>query len=150
MRTLISILLFVASATCVGAQTVTGLQNISFGNLFRSQTATVAPSSGSAARFRITGLTLARVRITVSKVNLNHSGKTLPISVDNDDCEYSTDGGSTWAKFTTGTLIQDTHFPWSPNFIGTIDVRVGGSVTSGATQQRGTYTGTVSVNAVYH
>jgi hypothetical protein len=83
-------------------------------------------------------------------VNLNHSGKTLPISVDNDDCEYSTDGGSTWTKFTAGTLIQDTRFPWNPTFIGTIDVRVGGSVTSSATQQRGIYTGTVSVNAVYH
>ena len=104
MKALMFALLFLASAALAQAQTVTGLQNISFGSLFRSQTSTVAPSSGSAARFRVSGITLFRVRITVTPVNLNHNGRTLPITVNNSDCEYSLDGGNTWADVDPAAL----------------------------------------------
>ncbi len=145
-RSILTLLFILASVGLAEAQTVTGIQNISFGTFFRSQTVVVPANGAGTAQFRVTGTAQRTVRLTVTTTSLNRSGNTLPIVVTNSNCEYSIDGGNTWTAFTTGTLIQDLTFPAN----GTpINVRVGGSVTSGRIQQRGAYTGSINLNAAY-
>jgi len=145
-RLILTLLFMAASAGLAEAQTVTGIQNISFGTFFRSQTVVVPANGTGTAQFQVTGTAQRKVRLTVTTTSLSRTGNTLPIVVTNSNCEYSIDGGNTWTAFTTGTLIQDVTLPAN----GTpINVRVGGSVTSGRTQQRGVYAGSINLNAVY-
>jgi len=138
------------------AQTVTGQNGLDFGTLYRSSTASVSYQDNGAAQFMVEAKRKRWVRITVSVVNLSKSSNSLPITVDNSDCAYSTDDGSTWTTFSSGTLYQDLKMPKKSDSdddddkkTSTVYVRVGGSVTSGATQQRGNYSGTVTVSVSY-
>lgn len=129
--------------------TVTGVRPLTFGQLYRGGIASVDYNSGSSAEFSITGRKNKKVRITVTKANLMFGLMVLPITVDLNDCAYSKDNGITWTTFSSGPLYHDTKFPGGSNHIQTIKVRVGGTVISTLLQNRGTYTGSVTVTATY-
>lgn len=146
-------LLLVLSATVARAQNqnpiVTGQSSQAFGTLFRSSTSSLGYSNSGAALFRVEGKKHNNVRLTVSKANLTRSGNSLPLTISNSDCAYSTDDGTTWYTFSTGTLYQDATFPNGQGQTTYIYVRVGGSVTSSSSQVRGQYTGSVTLTAAY-
>ncbi len=147
------ILTGVASAQSADVSiTVSGVRNASYGTLFRSSTSSVAYTSTNAAEFAIVGKQNKAVRITVSASTPTRGSITLPLSIQQTECAYSLDDGATWTRFTTGTHFQDAYFPTGTQngyVSGTIRIRVGGTVTSGATQQQGTYGGTITVSAAY-
>jgi len=134
--------MIVTSGGYAGAQTITGLQNISFGTLGRSQQVAVLPGNARAAQFRITGLLFLKLRMAISITNLNRSDRTMTLTIRNSDCEYSLNNGSTWLPFTTGTLYQDLTLV---SLLPSIYVRVGGTIATGATQQRGNYSGAITL-----
>ena len=129
--------------------TVTGVKGLTFGQIYRGGIASVDYNSSSAAEFTITGRKNKKVTITVTKANLILGFLSLPITVDLNDCAYSTDNGVTWKVFSSGLLFHNTKFPGGPDKIQTIKVRVGGSIISTLLHPRGTYTGSVTVTATY-
>ncbi|MDB5034741.1 MAG: hypothetical protein JWQ98_1982 [Chlorobi bacterium] len=160
LRTAMVLFIIVAGASSGNGQTaisMTGVAGLTFGTFSRSSELVVAYSSSQAARFTITGDTASNVRITIAITNLaalsgasiNSSDRDIGITISNSDCAYSLDGGTTWTTFSTGTLYQDTQFPASLSGRSSIDVRVGGSIASGTRQQRGSYSGSVTIMAEY-
>lgn len=153
---------FIFCAVVVGARsqtaiTITGLNSLNFGSLSRSALSEVDYFSGAAAQFRVTGDTARAVRLTVSFSGLltsngassEESDRTMALSLGNTQCAYSLDNGESWNPFTTGTLYQDTEFPPGFDPTSSIIVRVGGNLTTGTRQQRGVYTGNVTLTADY-
>ena len=129
--------------------TVTGVRGLTFGNIYRGGIANVDYNSSSAAEFTITGRKNKKIQITVTRANLRLGFLWLPISLDLNDCAYSTDNGVTWKIFSSGLLFHNTKFPGGSDKIQTIKVRVGGSVVSTLFHSRGTYTGSITVSAHY-
>jgi hypothetical protein len=139
---------------------VSGTSNISFGMLFRNSTSSIAPSSGNAARFVVAGREQEWVVMAVSINTLNAaSGSSVDLirrmltpTLVAANCQYSRDGGMTWKPFssTYGSYAWViTQFPNGPGTTGTIQIRVGASVTSSGLQQRGNYSGSVRLIATY-
>jgi hypothetical protein len=133
----------------VKAQLVLGTQAIDFGDLNRSGRSTVLYSDAGSAQFSVIARSGKKTRLTVSSVALTRSTRTLPITINTSDCAFSTDGGTTWTVFSTGTLFHDVTAPNGIFNLGTILVKVGGSVTASSTQQRGDYSGSITLTAVY-
>jgi hypothetical protein len=150
-------LLLTLGASAQTAITISAVNSLSFGSIARSTSNSIDYESASAARFNVTGDSASRVRLTVSFSDLtaqngasvNSIDRSLTPSLGNPDCAYSLDGGATWSTFSSGALYQDTQFPADVSGAGTIVVRVGGSVTTGLRQQRGTYNGTITLTAEY-
>lgn len=143
-----------------GAQTaitISALNSLSFGAIARSTSNSIDYASAAAARFNVTGDTASHVRLTISfselaaqsGASVNSIDRSITPSLGNVDCAYSLDGGATWNTFSTGTLYQDTQFPSGVSGTGTIAVRVGGSLSTGLRQQRGPYSGTITLTAEY-
>lgn len=131
---------------------VSGNHNLAFGNVYRSSTSSVNYASVNAAEFTLIGMQTKAVRITVTTGTMVRGTAPLSMSVAQADCAYSLNNGTTWTRFSTGTLFQDTSFPVdniSGIFRGTIRIRVGGLVTATGRQQQGLYTGSITVSAVY-
>jgi hypothetical protein len=155
------LLFIIATATSSGngqtAISMSGVAGLTFGTFSRSSELVVNYSSSQAARFTVTGDTARDVRITISITELatlngssaNSSDRDIGITISNSDCAYSLDGGATWITFSTGTLYQDTRFPAGLSGRSGIEVRVGGSIASGTHQQRGAYSGSVTIMAEY-
>ena len=140
-----------AVPSAITAQTVSGDNNLEFGSLFRASTKSIAYSSADAARFTVTGGKGRNVRLTVSKTNVyaNWLSLSAVVLISNSDCAFSTNGGSTWTTFSSGSLYHNTKFPSTGGTNTTILVRVGGTVVSGLTQRRGDYVGLVTLKADY-
>ena len=144
-------MMILCTVTTAFSQTVMGLDGLDFGSLYRSSTGSIEYISNAAAQFSVVAKEKKTIRLTVTVVHLKRDSKTLPITVTNNDCAYSLDDGANWITFSTGSLYQDIPIP-KDNDKGnreTILVRVGGSVTASATQQRGNYSGTVSLSVSY-
>lgn len=140
--------------------TVSGDHSLTFGSLNRSSSSTISYSSGSSARFTVTGAKRRDVALAVSFTALDasngssgsSSNRTMTPTVAVSACKYSTDNGSNWNSFdgTYGSYIYAlTTFPNASGTTSSILVRVGGVLTTGARQQRGGYAGTVTVSAQY-
>jgi hypothetical protein len=74
-------------------------------------------------------------------------------TVSTSTCKYSTNSGSTWSSFTSssgGVISVSTRFPNHSGTTSSILVRVGATLTSSTRQQRGSYSGTVTVSAAYN
>jgi hypothetical protein len=137
--------------------TINGANNLVFGTIPRNGTSAVAYESNAAAQFVVTGDTAYHVRLTVSLSDLNalsgvsssSASRNMHPALTGADCAYSLDGGISWLPFTTGALYQDTQFPSSASATSSIYVRVGGHVSSGSLQQRGGYSGDLTLTAEY-
>jgi hypothetical protein len=130
-----------------------------FGAMVRSQTKSIAWDNASSARFTVTGNKNRAVTLTVTRsamTTTNGSGaaalRTMTPSLTTSTCRYSRNGGTSWSTFTTltsGVVSVSTTFPNGSGQQQQILVRVGGSVTTGSRQQRGTYGGTITLTAAY-
>jgi hypothetical protein len=130
---------------------VTGVNNQSFGSIYRSSTSSIAYGSASAARFSVVGRKNSRVRLTVVKTDLSRAGTSAvaTLSLSNSDCAFSLDAGATWTTFSSGTLYTDTAFPNAGGNNSEILVRIGGSATTPSTATRGLYSGSITLQAAY-
>jgi hypothetical protein len=148
---LCAMLLVMAMESNAQQITTTGSSGLVFGTMFKASTKSIAYSSADAARFVVSGKKRQPVRITVSKSNLFDSWQSvfMNLTITNSDCAFSVDDGVTWTTFSTGSLYQDTEFPNGPNWDSRVYVRVGGSLTSALYQNRGSYTGTITVTGEY-
>ncbi len=139
---------------------VTGTHGLTFGTIARSGTVTIASSSSNAARFTVTGskkndVTLSIIRGAMSTSSGSSSSSSLrqmTPTLSASTCQYSTNNGSTWNNFQgviIGIVYASTTFPNSGGTTSSILVRVGGSATADSRQQRGSYSGSVTLSASY-
>lgn len=153
----LTVLFFPLAASAQNGITIGGSSDLNFGTLARSGAADVSYESAGAAQFIVTGDSGRDVRLMVSVSALtaqNGASTQAPDrkfdpAITNSNCAYSLDGGSSWHPFSSGTLYQDTRFPNDASGTGTIHVRIGGSLASGTRQQRGGYSGLVTLSAEY-
>ena len=134
-----------ATATVFQAITVTGAQNLDFGNVFPGVNKTIPVSAGSAGRFDLTGQLSAPVQVAFTlPANLTSSGNNLPIGTWTG-CTSPTTSAAGCTAFTPSGAPTSTAFSGA----GALSVFVGATVLPGAAQPAGTYTGTVTLTANY-
>lgn len=139
------------------AITITATHDLTLGSISRSGNTSVRYSDNGAAGFTVTGDILRRVRLTVSISALSAQRgsssqavhRVMTPVLTNANCAYSLDGGFSWNPFTTGTLYHETVFPLDLSTRGTILVRIGSAITSHGRQQRGNYSGKITLVAEY-
>jgi hypothetical protein len=125
-------------------------QNLLFGTLMRQQTKSVAYTSPEAGLFELRGESRKNVKITVSVYTVSLNENQLTLTIRPQDIAYSKDGGITWTECTSLTLSWTTQFPRTTGGIpSVILVRVGGTISTNAGQQRGEYRGTVRLKGAY-
>jgi hypothetical protein len=133
-----------ATATVLSAVTVTGIQDLQFGNVTPGVNKTVAIADAGAGRFDVTkaanqGLTLSFTLPT----DLSDGTNNLPIGTWTGGWNTSaTPAGATAFNPVTGTNTAAT--------AGTgITVYVGATVSPAGAQVAGNYSGTVTMSAIY-
>lgn len=146
-----------AEARAQRAITITATHDLTLGSISRSGNSSVRYSDNGAAGFSVTGDILRRVRLTVSISSLSAQGgkssqagyRVMAPVLTNANCAYSLDGGFSWNTFTTGTLYHETTFPLDLSTRSTILVRIGSAIASHGRQQRGNYSGKLTLVAEY-
>jgi len=134
-----------ATATVLSAVTVAAGNNLVFGNVTPGVNKTIAIADGGAGRFDVTKATTQGVTLAFTlPTNLNSSGNLLPIG--------------TWTGGYNATATPAGATSFTPSAGGTnttvmagttIFVYVGATVSPAAAQAAGSYTGTVTMSAVY-
>jgi spore coat protein U-like protein len=118
----------VVTVSTAGARTLTG------------GTPLVSGVTAAAARFDVTGDTSQGFAITVTPpANLISGSDTLPFTWFGEVSATTTPAGVTSGQPATGTLTS-----------GAAYIFMGGTVTVGAAQPTGTYTGTITVQVEYN
>jgi len=126
------------------------VNNLQFSCLRRNETESIGYSSVNAGQFEIEGKAGRQVRIRLAVSDVKLDGNQMGIVIRPSDVAYSTDGGFTWRQFTNVNLDAVTRFPNAPhNQKSKILVRIGGTLTSGAGQERGQYQGSIRLSANY-
>lgn len=131
--------------------TVRKIAELEFGRLTRSTVVSVAYDDPGAGLYLIEGKAGRRIRVSIQPHDLVNGTWSIPCTIDNGQCAYSTDGGNTWATFSTGPLVQDLVLPKPESGTGASAayIRIGGTLTTGAEQHRGNYTGEIEMSAIY-
>ncbi|HEY7683880.1 MAG TPA: DUF4402 domain-containing protein [Gemmatimonadales bacterium] len=139
-----------ATATVYQAMTVTGARTLDFGNVFPGVNKAVAVTDATSGRFDLVGQAAANVNLTFTlPANLTSAGNNLPVGTwtgcwnptannSASGCTAFTPSGSASAVAFGGS--SGTSNMW---------VFVGATVSPGAAQVAGTYTGTVTLTAAY-
>lgn len=134
-----------ATATVLQAMTVTGALPLDFGTVFPGVAKSVGVAAATAGRFDLTGQSSANVNLTFTlPTNLTTGVNTLPIGTWTG-CTNAINTAAGCTAFTPSAAPTASAFSGA----GALFVFVGGTVTPGAAQAAGTYTGTVTLTAAY-
>jgi spore coat protein U-like protein len=134
------------SANVFQAISVSGAEDLDFGNVFPGVAKTIAVGDGGAGRFDATGQASANVNMTF----------TLPASLAGPGGNTLTIGS--WAGCTnpTNTTVSCTAFVPAATAVGTqfgnpgnLFIWIGATVSPTPTQAAGSYTGTVQLTLAY-
>jgi len=124
---------------------ILGAQDLDFQNVFPGAAKTVGPAAASAGRFDITGQPSAPITLTFAlPTSLNNGAATLPIG-SWTGCRNSTNTATGCTTLTPSATATNATF----GAAGTMFVFVGGTVTPGASQTAGVYTGSVQLTVAY-
>ena len=136
-----------ATATVLSPITVTGAQNLDFGNVTPGVAKGVAVTSASAGRFDVTNQANSNLSLTFTlPTNLASGGNNLPIATWTGHHSFtnSPTGGSNFTPSASATNIAA-----SASNTGNLYVFIGATVTPGAGQAAGSYTAPVGMTVVY-
>ncbi|HSR90871.1 MAG TPA: DUF4402 domain-containing protein [Gemmatimonadales bacterium] len=136
-----------ATATVFQAITVAGNNPLTFGNVFPGVPKTVTAAGGAAnsGRFDLTGQASAPVQLTFTLPgNLTSGVNNLPIGTWTG-CTNPTNTQASCTAFTPSGAPSASAF----SAANALFVFVGATVTPGAAQAAGNYTGTVTLTANY-
>lgn len=137
------------------AVTIGQLNGLDFGIVVPGVPTTIGPKTATAGKFVIHGVKNAEVRITfVLPTVLTVGPNSIPISFADDPvagklgCQRNQDQQTNCTTFTPSAplLVRIRNNPPPQN---TFYVWIGGKVSPAAGQQPGTYTGDVTMSAVY-
>jgi Domain of unknown function (DUF4402) len=133
-----------ATATVLSALNVTGAANLAFGNVTPGVNKTVAIADAGAGRFDVVKAASSALTLSFTlPTTLDDGSNTLPIGTWTGAWNTSaTPAGATAFTPASGTTTASTAGT-------TISVYVGATVSPAAAQAAGSYTGTVTMSAVY-
>jgi Mat/Ecp fimbriae major subunit len=121
--------------------TITRTADLALGNVNQGATKAIASNVAGAAAFTIGGAASAATTVTVTvPTDLTNGSNTLPFTAVLPT--YSTTG----VQGTSTAFAATTGGTANTSATGTLSIWVGGSVTAGATQAAGSYTGTITVS----
>jgi hypothetical protein len=137
------------------ALTIGQLNGLDFGVVTPGAPSTIGPKTALAGKFVLHGVKNAEVQITFSLPSVLQAGtRTMPISFADDpvagkmgchrnqdqqaNCTAYTPASTLIAKIRNNAPPQNTYYVW-----------IGGKVSPAAGQQPGTYTGVVTLSAIY-
>lgn len=137
-----------ATANVLTPLTVTGVNNLDFGNVYPGVNASVAPTAATAGSFTIAGVAGAQITLTFTlPTNLQDAAlDNLPISF------ATTDAASNQANSQAGAGVIDPNQVLTTNLdatTGNYYVWIGGTVAPTGSQPAGTYNGTITLTAAY-
>lgn len=136
-----------ASADVIAAISVTGDNDLTFGDVSPGVNKTVAPNDATAGLFTVSGGADASVELQFSTLpsTLSDGTNTLPIS-------YNANFGDTYNAANDFTPSEGTAFSGSPTIPsdGDMNVFLGGTVTPAGTQAAGNYSATITLTATYN
>ena len=140
-----------ATATVLQPLTVTGTNNLAFGNVYPGVNKSIAYSdAANAGKFAVSGYGGAQVTLSFAlPTDLNGpSGSLLPI--DNWTGYYNTTSGATsgGTTFTPSTAVTTTNLSGAAG-TGSLFVFIGARVSPTSTQTAGAYTNTVTMTVAY-
>jgi hypothetical protein len=120
-------------------------RNLDFGNVFPGVVKTIPVTDANSGQFQLAGQASGNVNLTFTlPVNLTSAGNNLPIG-SWTGCTSATNTTAGCTAFTPSGSATASAFSGA----GALWVFVGGSVTPGAAQAAGNYTGTVTLTAAY-
>jgi len=135
----------------VGAQTISVVSNLSFGNVFPSVPKVVSKyTAGAAAEFHVSGTAGSEVQITFLflPTYLNQSGFTLSVLFSNTDCAM--DSSATPNQSNPG---YDDLNPWQPITyrlgMNGLTIWLGATAIPNIGQKPGSYSGPIQVRVQY-
>jgi spore coat protein U-like protein len=136
-----------ALATVFQPITITGARSLDFGNVFPGLGKTVGVADATSGRFDLTGQASSNVNLTFTlPTNLSDGGgNLLPIGIWTG-CHNGTNAVGSCSTFTP---ISGVATPSAFSAAGGLFVWLGGTVTAGASQAAGNYTGTVTLTVAY-
>jgi hypothetical protein len=132
-----------ATATVLSAITVNGAKDLDFGNVTPGVNKAVAITDAGAGRFDVTKAAATAVALTFTlPANLTSGGNNLPIGSWTGG--YNTSNSPVGATgFTPSAAATNT------GSVGNIWVFIGATVSPGAGQAAGAYTGAVTMQVAY-
>jgi hypothetical protein len=134
-----------ALATVYQPITITGARNLDFGTVFPGVNKTIGTAAATSGQFSLTGQASGNVNLTFTLPTTLASGaNTMPIGTWTG-CLNGTNSTSGCTSFTPSGSATASTFSSG----GALYVWVGGTVTPGAAQAAGNYTGTVTLAAAY-
>lgn len=129
------------SATVIAALSVAKSGDMSFGSVAQNTASTIEVTDGGAVKFTVEGEPNSSVTFTLtSPANLTNGANNLPFA---DDVQFNT----TDAPGTAAALASSATEALSGT--GELFVYLGGTVTAGAAQATGAYSGTFTVQVDY-
>lgn len=139
-----------ANATVEALINVAGVQALDFGTLTPGSTSNVAVGDAAAGQFSIAGNGgTVDLQFDLSNATLTGPGADMPITFGAETAAWGADATSPTNTFdpsniagTTVNLYDDAD--------GTLYVFIGGSITAGANQAAGDYTGSIVLTATYN
>lgn len=134
-----------ALATVYTPITVTGNRALDFGTVFPGVAKTIAVAAATSGQFQLGGQASGNVNLTFTlPTNLINGANNLPIGTWTG-CTSPTNTTAGCTAFTPSGTATASAFSGA----GALWVFVGGTVTPGAAQAAGNYTGTVTLTAAY-
>ena len=124
--------------------TVTGAQDLDFGNVIQGVPSTIAAASAQAGRFDVTGSPSTPVSLSFAlPANLVSGGNNLPIG------SWTGTHNTTNSPAGTGFTPSGAATVATTSGTGNLFVFVGATVSPAPAQALGLYTGTVTLTVVY-
>jgi len=148
---LLALVLFLASASELGAQSVrsaTGIRDLSFGSVLPGVPTTVPPTDlARSGQFEITGQVNDPVEITffLPSVLSSSTGATMPVSFPDRFAGFSASGSVTTQDF----FNPMARFQVNLSSTGRGTGFLGGVLTPSGTQAPGSYSGSVSITVSF-
>ncbi|RKX24803.1 MAG: hypothetical protein DRP45_07400 [Candidatus Zixiibacteriota bacterium] len=142
-------LIVLAAVTSGVAQTVTGISDLEFGDIFPGVPNTVSKRASSAAEFTVTGTAGAEVTLDfLLPTYVYTTGANMPVLFSATDCAIDS------------SLVPDQSSPSADNLnpyetityrlgAGGLSVWLGGRVIPGLVQKSGNYTATIRLTVTY-
>lgn len=129
------------TATVIAALSVSKDQNMAFGEVTQNASSSIAVTDAGAVKFTVDGEPNKNITFTLtSPANLTNGANNLPFA---DDVQYHTsDAPGSASALANGATV-------ALNGTGDLYVYLGGTVTAGALQTTGAYSGTFTLQVDY-
>jgi hypothetical protein len=149
-KSLLIALIFLVWTSPCSNQTVTGVEDLVFGDIFPGVPKTVSKKSSGAAEFTVTGTVDTEVSLDFTLPQyLYMTGANMPVFFYNTDCQIDTTSTGNQASPTYDNLNPNQTLTYSLGPNGKLTVWLGGQVVPGLVQKSGSYTATIRLTSAY-